>query len=81
MDDVRSLVKKFILEEFLPGENPDELTDQTPLITGGIVDSLAMLKLVAFVEDEFDIELEAHETGMDYMNTIADITALVESKR
>jgi hypothetical protein len=34
-DDVGATVKDFILREFLPGENPAELTDSTPLITGG----------------------------------------------
>jgi len=40
-DDVGATVKDFILREFLPGENPAELTDATPLITGGVLDSIA----------------------------------------
>jgi len=36
----------YILKEFLPGEDPNELTDATPLVTGGILDSLATLKLI-----------------------------------
>ena len=34
-------IKDFIMAEFLPGESPDELTDTTPLISGGILDSIA----------------------------------------
>jgi len=74
------IVKSYILKEFLPGENPEELSDSTPLITGGILDSLATIKLVAFLEERFHIELQAHETGVDYMNTIAAIANLVHSK-
>ena len=33
-DDIESAVKTFILTEFLPGEDPAELTMATPLITG-----------------------------------------------
>lgn len=80
MDDVKSTIKDFLLREFLPGENPDELTDSTPLITGGILDSLATLKLVTFVEERFKINLQAYETGVDYLNTISDIAKLVQSK-
>jgi acyl carrier protein len=80
MDDVKSTIKDFILREFLPGENPEELTDSTPLITGGILDSLATLKLVTFVEERFQISLQAYETGVDYLNTISDIAKLVQSK-
>jgi acyl carrier protein len=39
------------------------------------------LKLVAFMEERFDIEVAAHEASVDYLNTVADITTLVESKR
>ena len=48
MEQINADVKGFILKEFLPGESPEQLTDSTPLITGGILDSIATLKLVAF---------------------------------
>ena len=44
MEDIKQTVKAYILKEFLPGENPAELVDSTPLITGGILDSIATLK-------------------------------------
>lgn len=81
MEDTTNTVKAFILEEFLPGEDPALLTDTTPLVTGGILDSLATLKLVAFLQDQFHIEIEPHETSVEYMDRIADIAQLVESKR
>ena len=80
MDDVKARIRTYILEEFLPGEDPRELTEAVPLVSGGILDSLATLKLVTFLEEEFRIEIQAHETGLDYMNTIADIAKLVQSK-
>jgi acyl carrier protein len=68
------------MKEFLPGENPDDLTETTPLITGGILDSLATLKLVAFVEDRYAVTLQAHEADVDHLNTIADIAHMVGAK-
>lgn len=81
MSTTQSEIKDFVLTEFLPGEDPNELKDDTPLITGGILDSLATIKLVAYLEETYKIEFSPHETGVDYLNTIADITSLVESKR
>jgi acyl carrier protein len=78
--EVNQAIKEYILQEFLPGENPAELTDSTPLITGGILDSLATLKLVVFLEQRFQIQLQAHETMVDYLDTVADIAQLVNSK-
>ncbi len=74
-------VRQFILQEFLPGEKPEALKLDTPLVTGGILDSIATLKLVSFLEERFDIRLAAHEAGVDHMDTIASITALVASKQ
>lgn len=80
MDNIKSTVKAFILEEFLPGENPAELTDAVPLISDGILDSLATLKLVFFLEEQFGFEVQPHEVSSDNLNTISDIADFVNSK-
>jgi acyl carrier protein len=74
-------VKQYILETFLPGENPDELKETTPLISGGILDSIATLKLVMFLEERFGISVEAHEADREHLDTLSDIAALVERKK
>ena len=68
-------LKQFILKEFLPGEDPDELDETTPLVSTGILDSLATLKLVTFLEDEFGISVAPHEADEEHLNTIASICA------
>lgn len=78
--EIRESIKEYILKEFLPGENPTQLTDSTPLITGGILDSLATIKLVVFLEERFQVKIQAHETMVDYLDTIDQIAQLVSSK-
>jgi acyl carrier protein len=80
-EDIRGNVKSYILKEFLPGEDPNELTDSTPLITSGILDSIATLKLVLFMEENFGVKLEAHETDAEHLNTLADIEQVIRSKK
>jgi len=79
--DISSVVKTFILKEFLPGEDPDELAATTPLITGGIIDSVSTLKLVGFIEERFGVELAAHEVDAEKLDTLELIEQLVVSKR
>ena len=55
--------------------------DELPEFQRGVLDSLATLGLVSFVEKEFGIELEAHETGIETFDTIEGIAALVARKR
>jgi acyl carrier protein len=81
MADIQATVRQFLLEQFLPGEDPAQLTNDTPLVTGGILDSIATMQLVAYLEETFDIELQAHETSPDHLNTVAAIVRLVEAKQ
>lgn len=81
MDEIQATVHAYILDEFLPGEDPSELTDTTPLITGGILDSISTLKLVTYLEETFHVVVEAHEAGVDHLDTIAEIVQLVARKR
>jgi acyl carrier protein len=78
---IQDTVKTFILREFLDGEDPGALGADTRLFTTGILDSIATLKLVAFLEKEYDITIEAHEADAQNLDTLDDIARLVASKR
>lgn len=81
MDATVRTVKDFILENFLPGESPDALTNTTPLFTTGLLDSIASLQLVTFLEDQFGIKVAAHEVVSDNLNTLDSIAGFVRSKQ
>lgn len=80
MDPIQSAVHAFLLAEFLPGANPSELATTTPLISAGVLDSLATVRLVAFLEDQYHITIEPHEASVDYLDTVDQIAALVRAK-
>ena len=80
-ETIKATVKNFILNEFLPGEDPAALTDTSALITTGILDSIAVLKAVAFLENQSGITIEPHEAVVENLNTLSDITRLVISKK
>ncbi|HUF40025.1 MAG TPA: acyl carrier protein [Anaerolineales bacterium] len=79
-DDIKTTVKGFILAEFLPGEDPNLFQDSTPLVSGGILDSLATLRLVSFLQEQFGVEIEPHEMTTEHLDTLTAITDLVEAK-
>jgi acyl carrier protein len=81
MEDVKQAVRDYILREFLPGEDPGELADDTPLITGGVLDSITTLKLVVFLEERFGVTVEAHEAGVEHLDTVGEIARLIASKK
>jgi acyl carrier protein len=80
MDDVREAIRQYILSNHLQGESPENLRDQTPLLTSGILDSLAALGLASFIHERFGVELDADEMSVERFDRFADIASLVEKK-
>lgn len=79
--DIKAAIKDYILQEFLPGESPESLDDTTPLIAGGILDSIATVKLIVFLEDRFGVRIEPHEMNVEYLNSLPDIASLVTARQ
>ena len=73
-------VKEYILSEFLPGEDPGTLSDDTPLITGGILDSIKITKLVIFLEETHGLEFQTHEITAGHIDTLESIARIVQTK-
>ena len=80
MNEIGQTIRNFILTNYLPGESPDNVRDDTALRTSGILDSLATLKLISFLEEHYGIEVQAHETDVDNFDRLGDIVAFVERK-
>ena len=78
---VKQQIKDYIMAEFLPGESPDELTDTTPLISGGILDSIATLKLVMFIEETWSVAFAPHEVDKENLDTLTSIMRLLGQKK
>ncbi|CAN5908357.1 hypothetical protein BH23GEM7_BH23GEM7_20030 [soil metagenome] len=80
MNEIIRTVKTYILEEFLPGEREDALSDSTPLITGGILDSISTVRLASFLEEHYGIKFKAHELSAKYFDSAAAIASTVQAK-
>ena len=77
--DVAGRIKEFIKEEILFEDASATLNDETPLLSG-VMDSLSLMQLVAFLEDEFDVEIDDADMTADHFRTVADIDKLVNQK-
>ena len=81
MNDIKEMIRHFIVSTYLPGESPEKLRDDTPLLTSGILDSLAAVNLVSFLEQRFSIELDVYDTSIEHFDRIEDIAQCVARKR
>ena len=55
MNEIGQTIREFILNNYLPGESPENLHTDTLLRTSGILDSLATLRLISFLEERFKL--------------------------
>jgi acyl carrier protein len=78
--EIKEQLRDYVVQNFLPGASVVDLKDDTPLRTSGVLDSIATLKLVSYVEEQFGIEVEAHEASVQNFDTISAIAAFVEQK-
>lgn len=80
-DTVKDTIRHFIVSNYLPGESLENLRDDTPLLSSGILDSLAALGLVSFLETEYRIELDVYDTSIEHFDRIEDIAHAVAKKQ
>ena len=73
-------VRNFLIEERYWDGPRAELTDDLPLIADRVVDSMGVLRLVAWLEEEFGLSIAHSEVVPANFGTIAGIARLVESK-
>lgn len=80
MDDVKPQLRE-LLSELLPAGRMSTLSDDTPLRTSGLIDSLGVLRLVGLVEEKFGVEVDAYDAGVQNFDTVNLIAAFLERKR
>ncbi len=76
--DVADKIAGFIKEEVVL-DTDTSLKNDAPLLDG-ILDSMALMQLVAFLEEEFEIEIDDTEVTAENFRTITDIERLVDAR-
>ncbi len=76
---IQQQLEKFIAQELLLGQETTIDPDQS-LTSSGIIDSLSLLRIIAFIEDTFQVEIDDTELSPDHFETLNVMVALIEGK-
>lgn len=79
-DVVSDRVRRFIVENFLFGDEAGIPADDESLIGSGVVDSTGVLELVDFLEEDLGVTVADHETVPANLDSIENIVAFVVRK-
>jgi acyl carrier protein len=79
MDDLSSDIRDFIAKEVLLEDNPSVVTDKTRLV-GGVLDSLGLMQLVAYLQETFTVTFEESDVTPENFRTVGDVEHLLRQK-
>ncbi len=80
MSDIKRTVLEYVKKEYLDEDDDRDLTETTPLVSSGIVDSFSMVSLKCFLEKTYRIQIPDTEASADAFDSVTNIAALVELK-
>ena len=79
-DEVKEVVLEYIIEEYVDEDDDDdmEVTFDTPLITGGIVDSFSMVSLKVFLETRYNLQIPDAKATPEAFDSVDNIVELLK---
>ena len=75
----RATIRKYIIDSFIKEDNA-QLNDEFSFIEEGVIDSVGVLELVAFIEMSFHIRVEDEELVPNNLDSINKLVTYIESK-
>jgi acyl carrier protein len=76
-DDLKSVILDYVIKEYVEDDSETVAFD-TPLISGGIVDSFSMVSLKRFLENRYAIQIPDDEATPEAFDSVDKIATLVE---
>ena len=77
MNNIEQVIRRFICEEVAPDCDVEKLANNESLLESGILDSIGIMLLLPFIEDNFHVKIPVDQLEPANFETIASITALV----
>jgi len=77
MDEISQAVRDYVIREYVTTDDNSDITETTPLISSGIVDSFSMVSLLRFLEKKYAIRIPDSAATPEAFDTAERIAALV----
>lgn len=81
MDEHKKVILDYIKREYLEEDDDQEINEDTPLISGGIVDSFSMVSLKVFLEKKYNIQIPDAKATPQAFDTVNNIYRLLKEFR
>ena len=75
------IIKDFIIKDIITDAGKTNLGFDDSLLEAGIIDSLGIMKMLAFLSDKFDLTVEDQDVIPENFETIGAISSYIEKKK
>jgi acyl carrier protein len=73
-------LRRFVIDNFMFGKPYEGFADDDSFIARGIIDSTAVMELVAFLEERYQIKLQDQDLIPDNLDSIDGLACFVASR-
>lgn len=77
-EDMKKLIIDYVKREYLEEDSGVEVTENTKLISSGIVDSFSMVSLKMFLEKKFSIKIPDEKATPEAFDSVNNIMVLIK---
>jgi acyl carrier protein len=77
MEGLKDVILQYVTKEYLEDDS-EPLNFDTPLISGGIVDSFSLVSLKRFLENSYNIKIPDDKATPEAFDSVNKIAVLVE---
>lgn len=78
---VEEKIRKYIADNILFSKDGFPYSDEASFLENGIIDSMNVLELVVFVEDNFGVTVSDEDVVPDNFDSVARLSAYVQQKQ
>ena len=78
---MNAALSRYISDELLSGRVAEGVAEDDDLLGSGLLDSLSVMLLVFFIEQEFGIEVPPEDVTIENFQTVARLGAYLEGRR
>ena len=77
MSEIKNTILDYVKKEYLEEDDDREVGFDTPLISGGIVDSFSMVSLKRFLETKYKIQIPDAKATPEAFDSVNNIITLL----
>jgi acyl carrier protein len=81
LTSVASDIRNFVVDRFMFGQGGDQLSDDDSFLQRGVIDSMSVLELIAFIEERWGLKVQDQDLVPDNLDSVNRVASFILRKQ